>query len=150
MLPIKLVVKEKKVSSNRYVFTLPELYEIGKNINESVDRITMRGNRSKDIEEAINTQVNKIYREQSFPETTTKWAFNPTKYERKVTVKIDNEKEKWIQKAKELEAQLKRDVSCSINKELVYSKAMGEFYKKNKLTARQKFGDIVVPHSSNN
>lgn len=136
MSPIKLVVQEKKVSSNRYVFTLPELYEIGKNINESVDRITMRGNRSKDIEEAINTQVNKIYREQPFPETTIKWAFNPTKYERKVTVKIDNEKEKWIQKAKELEAQLKRDVSCSINKELVYSKAMGEFYKKNKLTAR--------------
>ena len=136
MSPIKLVVQEKKVSSSRYVFTLPELYEIGKNINESVDRITMRGNRSKDIEEAINTQVNKIYREQPFPETTTKWAFNPTKYERKVTVKIDNEKEKWIQKAKELEAQLKRDVSCSINKELVYSKALGEFYKKNKLTAR--------------
>jgi len=50
----------------------------------------------------------------------------------------------------ELEAKLKNDVSCSINKELVYTKAMDEFYKKNKLFARQKVGDILVPQSSNN
>jgi hypothetical protein len=70
----------------------------------------MRGNRNIVIEEAINNQVKKMYREMPEPETSTKWAFDPTKYKREVVLNIDIEKEKWILKAKELEAMLKRDV----------------------------------------
>lgn len=97
----------------------------------------------------MDQKISKIYRQQIFKEPTTKYAYNPRSYKKRVSV-IDNTKEKYLWEAQQLEEQLKEDVSCSINKELVYSKAMDEFYRKNKLFERQRFGDIVVPQSGNN
>lgn len=44
---------------------------------------------------------------------------------------------------------LKNDVTCTIDKELVYSSALAEFIVKRKLAPLEKVGDIIIPKSSN-
>lgn len=135
------------MQNQRYQFTKSELKDLGKQVYKELDNHGLKAYRNDDIKKIVSLKVKTLFRELPEKEVPTEYAVNPDEFVRKTEIELDPEKEQWIKAAMQLERKLTLDITCTLDKELVYSKAVPEYLKKKGISPREKAGDIVVPNN---
>jgi len=104
-----------------------ELTGLGKKIIDKIDQEHPHGMRYNMIKQNIIEQASKFFSLKTSEHPGLKYACKPEAYKKPVKKIIVDEKEEWVKQAMLLDKMLKKDVTISLDKSLVYSAAQSEF-----------------------